>query len=116
MNIRSNLAEVITAVPVCPVDALALGTGVCALVNGQQVAVFRLRDGDIVAISNHDPFSEANVISRGLTGSLKGRRVVASPIYKHHFDLATGVCLEDESVSIPVYPVQVEGGTVFVLV
>lgn len=116
MSSRSNLAEVTTPVPVCSVNDLAPGVGVCALVKGEQVAVFRLRDGGIFAISNYDPFSEANVLSRGLTGSLKGFKVVASPVYKHHFDLVTGVCLEDETVSIPVYPVQVEGNTVSVLV
>ncbi|MCD6061808.1 MAG: nirD [Moraxellaceae bacterium] len=116
MNARSNLAETLAPVEVCRVDDLVPGIGVCALVNGQQVAIFRLRSGDIFAVGNYDPFSEANVISRGLTGDLKGRKVVASPIYKQHFDLATGECLEDASVSLPVYKVQVEGDRVSVLV
>ena len=32
---------------------------------------------------------------------------VASPMYKQHFNLQTGQCLEDETVSIPVYKTQV---------
>lgn len=116
MNSRSNLAEMMAPVAVCKVDDLMPGLGVGALVNGQQVALFRLRSGEIHAVGNRDPFSGANVLSRGLTGCLKGSKVVTSPIYKQHFDLATGVCLEDASVSIPVYPVQVEGSTVSVLV
>lgn len=92
-------------VTICAVERLIPGVGVAALVNGHQVAVFRLRDGSLHAVGNYDPFSAANVISRGLVGSLQGRQVVASPVYKQHFDLATGVCLEDASVSIPVYEV-----------
>ncbi|MFZ5559989.1 MAG: nitrite reductase small subunit NirD [Pseudomonadota bacterium] len=115
MHARSNLAETPAPVEVCRVDDLAPGIGVCALVNGRQVAIFRLCNGDIFAVGNYDPFSAANVISRGLTGDLKGRKVVASPVYKQHFDLATGECLEDASVSLPVYTVQVEGGRVSVL-
>ena len=33
--------------------------------------------------------ARANVLSRGLVGDLQGERVVASPIYKHHFSLRT---------------------------
>lgn len=115
MNANTNLAKNLTAFPVCKLSDLQAGIGVGALVNGQQVALFRLRNDDIYAISNYDPFSEANVISRGLTGDLKGFKVVASPIYKQHFDLATGQCLEDESVCLPVYAVQVSGDEVSVL-
>lgn len=115
MNTHSNLAEALVSVPVCKLNDLVPGIGVGALVNGQQVAIFRLRNGDIFAVGNHDPFSGANVLSRGLTGCLKGSKVVASPIYKQHFDLVTGMCLEDASVRIPVYAVQVEGDVVSVL-
>lgn len=115
MNARSNLAPTLQPIEVCSLSELRAGLGVCALVNGQQVALFRLRNGDIFAIGNHDPFSGANVISRGLTGDLKGRKVVASPIYKQHFDLATGECLEEPAVRLPVWPVQVMGDRVCVL-
>jgi len=115
MNANTHLANNLTAVAVCKTSDLQPGVGVCALVNGQQVALFRLRNDDIYAISNYDPFSEANVISRGLVGDLKGFKVVASPIYKQHFDLATGQCLEDEAVSLPVFQVQVDGDQVSVL-
>jgi len=101
-------------ISICSADRLIPGVGVAALVAGQQVAVFRLRDGSLHAIGNHDPFSGANVISRGLVGDLQGRRVVASPVYKQHFDLDTGVCLEDEAVKLPVYAVSEQDGQVLV--
>jgi NAD(P)H-dependent nitrite reductase small subunit len=82
---------------------------VCALVNGRQVAVFRLYDDSLYAIDNHDPFSGANVLSRGIVGDLKGERVVASPIYKQHFSLITGQCLEEADVRVTVYSVCADG-------
>jgi nitrite reductase (NADH) small subunit len=32
--------------------------------------------------------------------------VVASPVYKNHFCLRTGRCLEDQSWSVPAFPVR----------
>jgi NAD(P)H-dependent nitrite reductase small subunit len=86
---------------------------VCALVAGEQVALFRVEE-DIFAIGNCDPFSGANVLSRGIVGDLKGELVVASPVYKQHFSLLTGRCLEDETVAVPVYAARIEGGFVLV--
>lgn len=97
---------------VCLLDQLTPGYGACALVGGRQVAVFLMDDGSLYAIGNHDPFSGANVISRGIVGDLKGHVVVASPIFKQHFDLQTGVCLEDASVVLPVYEARVQNGRV----
>ena len=103
-------------VAVCRLDDIVPNTGVCALVAGRQIAVFRLEDDSVYAIDNHDPFSRVNVLSRGIVGDLKGEIVVASPIYKQHFNLATGQCLEDAEVRIPVYPARVESGRVCVSV
>ena len=99
-------------VAVCKLDDIVPDTGVCALVHGQQVAVFRLADDSVYAIDNLDPSSKANVLSRGIVGDLKGELVVASPIYKQHFNLATGQCLEDAEVHIAVFSARVEDGAV----
>ena len=101
-------------VAVCKLADIVPDTGVCALVGGRQVAVFRLNDDSVHAIDNHDPFSRANVLSRGIVGDLKGELVVASPVYKQHFSLATGQCLEDADVRIAVFRVRVEGNTILV--
>ena len=89
-------------------------TGVCALVGGEQVAVFRSLEDEVCAVGNFDPFSRANVLSRGIVGDLGGEPVVASPVYKQHFSLRTGRCLEDASVRIPVYDARVEDGWVVI--
>jgi nitrite reductase (NADH) small subunit len=101
-------------VKVCQLDDIVPNTGVCALVGGEQVAVFRLDDDNVYAISNHDPFSRANVLSRGIVGDIKGEVVVASPVYKQHFSLKSGQCLEDPEVRVRTYPVRLEGATVLV--
>jgi nitrite reductase (NADH) small subunit len=101
---------------VCDLDEIVPDTGVCALFNGEQLAVFRVGDqGErVFAIGNYDPNAGAAVLSRGLVGSLGGRIVVASPIYKHHFDLETGECLEAPEHSVGSYRVRVENGRVWV--
>ena len=99
-------------VEVCGYDAIYPDTGVCALVEGRQVAVFRLSDGSLHAVSNFDPFSSANVLSRGIVGDRAGEPKIASPIYKQTFNLRTGVCYEDSSVRLDVYRVRRRSGTV----
>jgi nitrite reductase (NADH) small subunit len=102
-------------VAVCRLSDIVPNTGVCALVGGRQVAVFRLDDDSVHAIDNHDPFSRANVLSRGIVGDLNGEPVVASPVYKQHFSLLSGRCIEDPSVSVPVYRALVEGADIRIL-
>jgi NAD(P)H-dependent nitrite reductase small subunit len=101
-------------IAICCLEDIVPDTGVCALVKGRQVAVFRLRDDRVYAIGNEDPFSRANVLSRGIVGDLKGELVVASPVYKQHFSLASGQCLEEPAVRVPIYATRVEDGTVWV--
>jgi nitrite reductase (NADH) small subunit len=98
--------------PVCPLERLTPERGVCALVGGEPVAVFRTRDDQLFALHNLDPFSGASVLSRGIVGDLGGTPVVASPLYKQHFALATGVALEDDQVVVATYPVRVVDGVV----
>ena len=102
-------------VEVCGYDDIYPDTGVCALIDGRQVAIFRLSDGTLHAVSNHDPFSGANVLSRGLVGDRAGEPKVASPIYKQTFNLRTGICYEDASVRLDVYRVRRRRGVVEVM-
>ncbi len=96
---------------ICSLDDLVENSGVCVLVDGQQVALFWLRTpgsagpGELFAIGNFDPLGGANVLSRGILGSVGDQLVVASPLYKQHFCLRTGQCLQQPQVRVPVYPV-----------
>ncbi len=100
---------------ICLLEQIQPNTGVCALLNDQQIALFRVGEEQrIYALSNHDPFSGANVMSRGIIGDIQGERVIASPIYKQHFSLATGRCLEDADHHLAVYPCKIIDGEVWV--
>ena len=93
----------------CTLDDLVEGSGVCALVNGQQVAIFYLPNEaqQVFAIDNYDPIGGANVLSRGIVGDVQKNLVVASPLYKEHFNLLNGRCLEKPEYSVRVWPVQI---------
>ena len=93
---------------VCEKSDLPPNAGLCALVNGKQIALFYSTTLDqVFAIDNYDPIGKANVLSRGIIGSIDEAVVVASPLYKQHFDLRTGECLENPDMLVGVYPVEV---------
>ena len=98
---------------VCALDEVLEGTGVCALVEGRQIAIVRA-GGSIYALGNFDPFSKAFVLSRGIVGDRGGIPKIASPIFKQSFDLRTGQCLDDPRVRVPAYDVKVESQRILV--
>jgi nitrite reductase (NADH) small subunit len=112
----SNAVEKIVWQGVCKKQDLVEGSGVCALVNGEQVALFYLPDEEtsLYALHNRDPIGGANVLSRGIVGDLGGRLVVASPLYKQHFDLDSGECLEQQDFRVEVYSIRLDGDDVMI--
>jgi len=135
MTLTSDPANDVTATDAPPADAarnewVAVCTkkqlmperGVAVLVRDQQVALFRITNPDgadfVYAVGHRDPFADANVIARGIVGSVGAgddqRDTVASPMFKHVFELATGVCLTDPSERLPVYRTWIAGGVVYV--
>jgi nitrite reductase (NADH) small subunit len=101
---------------VCAIDDVLPGSGVAALLNGEQIAIVRTRANHFFALSNFDPFSKAFVIARGIVGDRAGIAKIASPIYKQNFSLETGQCLDDPSVRLQVFPIRVVAGRVQVSV
>tara|TARA_R110001592_G_scaffold181747_1_gene424610 strand:+ start:33034 stop:33414 length:381 start_codon:yes stop_codon:yes gene_type:complete len=99
---------------ICNKSDLVENSGVCALINDEQVALFYLphTEKKLFAVSNWDPIGKANVLSRGILGDIKGKIVVASPLYKQHFDLETGICIEDHSIKLKTFPIFLEGDSV----
>ncbi|MBE7699760.1 nitrite reductase small subunit NirD [Oerskovia sp. Sa1BUA8] len=110
--------------PVCRVEDLAAERGAAALVGGRQVALFRLTDDRVLAVQQLDPFSGANVMSRGIVGTRHGVPTVASPMYKQVFALESGRCLDPVGFlpvlatgpDLATWPVEVRDGVVHVAV
>jgi nitrite reductase (NADH) small subunit len=98
---------------VCTRQDLVLNSGVVALVGNLQVALFWVAstsgEPQLFAVDNRDPVSGANVIGRGLIGSLGGDLVIASPLYKQHYRLVDGTCLEDADLKLRTWPVRLVG-------
>ena len=98
---------------VCKVTDINKNTGVCALHNGEQVAIFKVgNDEQLFALQNYDPFGQANVLSRGLIGDVEGQIVVASPLYKQQFVLESGKCIEDGEVILQTFRGRQQDGNV----
>jgi nitrite reductase (NADH) small subunit len=93
---------------VCQVNDLIDNAGIPALLGNTPIALFLIK-GQVYALDNFDPIGHASVMSRGIVGSIKGRLVVASPLYKEHYDLVSGECLENAEVKLAVYPVELRG-------
>lgn len=102
-------------IKVCKTDDILPNCGVTALVSGLQIAIFRV-NSNFYAISDYDPFSHTYVLARGIIGDRGGVIKVASPIYKQSFSLLTGECLDDPSIKLPTYPVQVVDDEVYILI
>ncbi|MFC3608689.1 nitrite reductase small subunit NirD [Stutzerimonas tarimensis] len=99
----------------CRRQDLVANSGVVAWLEGEQVALFYLggeAGEQVFAIANKDPKSGANVIGRGIIGQLKGDLVIASPLYKQHYRLKDGSCLEYPEQQLKVWPVRLQGDAV----
>ncbi|TBU97953.1 nitrite reductase small subunit NirD [Stutzerimonas kirkiae] len=100
--------------PVCRQTDLVANSGVVVRLGDEQIALFYLPETEqqVFAVGNRDPKSAANVIGRGLLGQLAGELVIASPLYKQHFRLSDGGCLEYPEQRLKVWPARLREATV----
>lgn len=114
--VRMQPNESVSWQALCSRRDLVANSGVVAWLDGEQVALFHLPESEtgeqVYAIAHKDPKSGANVIGRGILGQLKGDLVIASPLYKQHFRLADGSCLEYPEQQLQVWPVRLNGNAV----
>jgi len=89
-------------VRVGPVDEIPVGEARAYAVGGDLVAVFRLRDGSLRAVSAICPHAGGP-----LADGLADRNVVVCPLHQHTFDLVTG-CSTTGQPPLTVYPVRVD--------
>lgn len=92
-----------------PVDQIPLGEGRAFGVDGEQVAVFRLRDGSLRALSAACPHRGGPIAD----GTID-RRVVICPLHQHAFDLQTG-CSSTGAEPLRTYGVEKDAAQNIVL-
>lgn len=80
-------------------ESIPPGHGRCFTVNGEEIAVFRQRDGTLFAIQNRCPHRQGP-LADGIIGAGK----VVCPLHGHKFDLATGTGSEPHEC-VKVYAV-----------
>ena len=88
--------------------AIPLGQGRCYVVGGEEVAVFRQRDGRLFAAQNRCPHRQGP-LAEGLLG---GNKVIC-PLHAHHFNLETGKGAEPAEC-IRLYPVREVDGDLLI--
>lgn len=91
-----------------PLDDFPVGQGSCFVIEGEEVAVFRARDGKVSAVSNRCPHRGG-----GLSDGIIGDGKVVCPLHGHKFDLATGQGCDGHE-SVRVFTAWVEHGDVWV--
>lgn len=93
-----------------PVAAIPLGEGRAYAVGGAQVAVFRLRDGSLRALSAVCPHAGGPLADGQLDAT-----VVLCPLHARAFDLRTGACRIDDLAAV-AYAVREESDEIVLLV
>lgn len=96
-----------TDVVVGSVNEIPVGEGRTFAVEGEQIAVFRLRDGSLRAIDAVCPHKGGP-----LADGLADDRVVVCPLHGHTFDMCTGSEAGGTEMSVRSYEVAGVDGTI----
>jgi nitrite reductase (NADH) small subunit len=96
-----------TDVVVGSVEEIPVGEGRTFAVDGEQIAVFRLRDGSLRAIAAVCPHKGGP-----LADGLADHRVVVCPLHGYTFDLCTGSEAGGADMSVRSYDVSAVDGAI----
>ena len=91
-----------TEVMIGPLESLPVGEGRTFAVGDDMVAVFRMRNGDLHAVSAVCPHAGGPIAD-----GLADRAVVICPLHQNVFDLVTG-CSTTGQPALTVYPVRAD--------
>ncbi|MFC6080852.1 Rieske (2Fe-2S) protein [Sphaerisporangium aureirubrum] len=79
------MSAAVTAYRLGPVEEIPAGEGRAYAVNGERIAVFRLRDGRLRAVSAVCPHAGGPLADGQIDGE-----IVVCPLHQHTYDLVTG--------------------------
>jgi nitrite reductase (NADH) small subunit len=97
--------EAAMSVDVGKIDDIPVGEGRTFAVEGEQIAVYRMRDGSLRALSAICPH-RGGPLADGLTDDT----VVVCPLHNYAFDMCTGNEMSGSGMSVRSYPVtEVDG-------
>ncbi len=88
-------------------DEVPVGEGRTFTVDGDQIAVFRLRDGSLRAIDAVCPHKGGP-----LADGLADDRVIVCPLHNHTFDLRTGSEVGGADMAVHAYSVEAVDGMI----
>lgn len=88
-------------------DEVPVGEGRTFAVDGEQIAVFRLRDGSLRAVGAVCPHKGGP-----LADGLADDRVIVCPLHNHTFDLCTGREVSGAEMSVPAYSAEAVDGMI----
>jgi len=97
---------------ICRLTELEPEWGEAALINGTQVAVFRLWDDQVVVTTNLDPRTGSAVMARGIVGTRGGVPTITSPLHKEAYSLQTGECFSNPELRLAIHPSRIIDGRV----
>ena len=86
-----------------PIEQIPLGEGRAFGVNGQQIAIFRLRNGAVHAVSAVCPHKGGPIADGQIDGS-----IVLCPLHMNAFELATG-CSTTGQEPLASWHVEIDG-------
>lgn len=95
--------------PVCHLDDLVANSGIVVWLSTQPAALFWLPDQapSVYVLAHYDPIAKAEVLAHGLVCESQGEWSVASPLYKQHYRLSDGQCLENAGIKVSTWPVRI---------
>lgn len=105
------MIQTITRVPVVHYANLKARAGYAIHVDGKEIALFKLTNGEVYAIENRSPHPKGGVLSEGLVSG----NYVYCPVYDWKISLKDGKVQAPDVGQVQTYKVEVKEDIVFIV-